>query len=494
MACKWDLLEDLLEGSEAMRDRRTRWLPKHEKESKRSYDARLRRSFLFGAFKEVIFALSAKPFAEPVTLKEAERLPERLAGIEENADRTGRNLTDWGREVFRTALTYGLTHVLVDFPRNPATIDGREVSLRDEDEFGLRARLLHVHPRNLIGWDTVTDPRTGAEILTRIRIHEERIEPHGEFGDQIVEWVTIYTRSTVHRFRKANGDEDFSPTTPEPVPHTFGGIPLVTFYTNRFGILQADPPFQDLADLNLQHWQVASDFSNIMHFSRFAILFAKGIPKEEWATMTVGPTSFFKTESTEAELSYVEHAARATGSAMEDIEKIEERMERMGLNPLMRRQGNMTATSAGINHGRSATQMSAWAEGFERFITLCYEAAARWTRDSLPEGFAAELHKDFDIILRGGEDVRELREARKARFLTLRTYLQEIQKRGLISESIDIDEEVEAVREESETELAALEPGPGEVDDSGPEGEGFAADPEGDPEQAEAGSGFAFRG
>lgn len=484
MADKWDLLEDLLEGTDAMRDRGERWLPKHEKEQRKNWQRRRDRSFLFGAFKEVISSLTAKPFSTAVTLKNADGLPEHVTMLEDNPARTGQNLTDWSREVFRAALTYGLTHVLVDFPINPAiALEGRRPTLAEEDELGIRPRFVHIKPRNLIGWDTHIDSLTGEERLVRIRILERRVEPLGLWGDQVVEYITVWTDQAFQRFRRAQGDEEFVPTTEQPVPHNFGAIPIVTFYTLRDGMMTAKPPLQDLADANLQHWQVSSDFANIMHIMRFAILFAKGIPREKWDDITIGPNNIMKTELKDVELAWVEHTGSATGAGMADIEKLEERMERLGLNPLIRRSGTQTATAAVINNARTSSQMQAWVEGFERFLTLLYQTAARWTEDEIPEDFEIEVFKDFDIQLRGGEDLRELREARKLKEITARTYLEEIQRRGLISEGVDVDEELEALEEEKAANvlsmMSMMEPGPGGGgDDDGPpdedglEGEG----------------------
>jgi hypothetical protein len=487
MASKWDVLEDLLDGTDAMRARGERWLPKHEKEQRRNWQRRRDRSFLFAAFKEVVASLTAKPFSTAVTLKNTEALPESVSMLEDNPSRTGQNLTDWSREVFRTAITYGLTHVLVDFPINAIAIgENRTPDLDEEDALDLRPRLVHIKPRNLIGWDTVFDPFTGEERLVRIRILERRVEPLGRFGDQTVDYITIWTAHDFHRHRRAEGDEEFVPMTAAPIPHNFGAIPILTFYTNRDGMMTAQPPLWDLADTNLQHWQVSSDFSNIMHVMRFAILFAKGIPEEKWDDITIGPNNILKTDLKDVVLEWVEHGGNATGAGMADIEKLEERMERQGLNPLIRRSGTQTATAAVINNARTSSQMQAWVEGFESFLTLLYHAAARWTEEEIPEDFEIEVFKDFDIVLRGGEDLRELREARKIKEITSRMYLEEIQRRGLISEGHDIDDVLEELAEEKAanilTMMSQMEPGDGgggddetPPDRDGLEGEGSGA-------------------
>lgn len=480
MAEKWDLLEDLMEGTSAMRLRGERWLPKYEKETQRQYEERLARSFLFDAFKDVITGLGAKPFSQACVVKEGESLSDTMAAIEDNVDHSGTSLTEWTADVFKTALQYGLTHALIDFPQNDRVIRGEDVNGRESDP--LRPRFIHVRPRELIGWDSERDEQTGRQKLTRIRILTEDVEPYLEWGDQVVQYITVYTTTDVQRFRKSEQDKDFLPVS-DPVPHTFGRVPLLTLYTNKTGFMTADPPFEGLADLNLQHWQVASDFGNIMKIMRFAILFMKGVPEDRYKTITIGPQTIIKTELADADMKYVEHSGAATGAGMEDIRNIEERMERKGVSPVIRQQGNMTATASGINSERSSTQLQKWVEVAERFMTLCYLWGAAWIGEKLPEGFGIEIFKDFDIILQGSEDVAHLLAATEKKFITKRVNAQEMQKRGLISESVDIDDMLEEIEAEEAEMLATMQKmtgGTSEDDDDeedGDEGQDAAGKP-----------------
>ena len=43
-------------------------------------------------------------------------------------------------------------------------------------------------------------------------------------------------------------------------------IPIVPYYTNRTGFMVGEPPLQDLAEKNLEHWRVSSDHAHILHF------------------------------------------------------------------------------------------------------------------------------------------------------------------------------------------------------------------------------------
>lgn len=467
MADRWDLVEDLFGGSDAMRERGERWLPKHESESKKSYENRLARSFLFPMFKETLGTLGSKPFGSPIVLVEGEKLPDRLQQIEANVDGQGATLTDWAKTVFMAGIRYGITYVMPDMPQNPfVEEEGRAANLREEEEFNLRPRFVHIHPRSLIGWKTAKDA-SGRVRLTQIRIKEEKVEEVGKYGEKLIEEITVWTETDIETFRKEDDDKGWVSLGSRA--HSYDGIPLLPFYTNKIDEMLAEPPLWELAELNLQHWQTASDFANIMHVMRFAMVFATGVEQEEYDTVEVGPQAVFISSNNEAKFGYVEHSGEATGAGMADIEKQEERGERLGMTPLLRRQGSTTATSASINDSRATSQMESWVEAFEKFLETLYHMAARWNAgDKIPEGFTVEVFKDFDMAIRGKEDLRELRESFKEQAIDLRTYLQEIQRRGLISESVDIDEVVDKI-EAMKSENMALLAGIGSDPDPDPE-------------------------
>ncbi|MBX8484820.1 DUF4055 domain-containing protein [Pseudomonas cichorii] len=54
------------------------------------------------------------------------------------------------------------------------------------------------------------------------------------------------------------------------------------------GTLFCDPPFKDLAHLNIQHWQSKPDQDNILHVARVPILFGSGIAEGTTIKISVG--------------------------------------------------------------------------------------------------------------------------------------------------------------------------------------------------------------
>jgi hypothetical protein len=255
MSEKWELIGDLLGGTVAMRGAGEKWLPKESKENEIAYRARLQRSFLYPAFADTVNKLVSKPFAQPVVVEHSDALPDVLQGIEEDTDLADTSLSAFARDVFDTAVAYGLCHVLVDYPRVNAG-----ATLADERQVGARPFFVLVKPTNLIGWRT-TKSEGGGIRLTQVRIYECTNESVGEWGEQKVEYVRVYNESTWEVWRKTSTDKEYIKT--DEGNHTYPGVPLHTFYTDRTGFMTADPCLFELAELNVAHWQSMSDQRNI---------------------------------------------------------------------------------------------------------------------------------------------------------------------------------------------------------------------------------------
>ena len=74
--------------------------------------------------------------------------------------------------------------------------------------------------------------------------------------------------------------------------------------------------------------------------------------------------------------------------------------------------------------------------------------AAEWIKAELPEGFKVNVDNDFAIWIRAMQDVAELIKIRQAGEISRRTFLREIRRRALLSETLDIDEEIAAIESE----------------------------------------------
>lgn len=440
MSEKWELLHDLRGGTATMRAAGKKWLPQEPNEEEKQYQNRLERSFLYGAFGDTVDKIVAKPFSRAVQVQGD--VPEPLEPIAEDVDRTGKDITQFLREVFDAGVMYGLTHVLVDYP-NVGT--EAPLTLEAEKTLGIRPVFVHVKPPQLIGWQTEYTA-SGLEELVSIRFKECRTEPDGEFGEKEVTYIRYYSK-TAWRVYKQNDKGEW--IVDREGNHTFGRVPLFTVYFNRTGFMTADPPLEDLAWMNLAHWHSYSDQRNILRFVRVGLLFIKGMTPEDMEKgIIIGPGRIIRSKSDVADMKYVETSGKAIESGAADLKTIEDRMESLGNQPLMSRTGDQTATGQAIDEARTQADIKAWVRITEKFGRVLYGAGAEWAKVDLPDDLAVDLNDDFGSNFRGADDMPHLITMRQSGDLSQETFLRETKRRSIISDEVDIEAEMERIEAE----------------------------------------------
>lgn len=475
MAEAWPLLHDLLGGTKAMREAGQQWLPQEPAETSEAYDVRLKRSFLFNAYRDTIARLSNCPFAQPITVTSC---PKELEYLISDTDGTGRDLNTLGNECLRDMLIYGLTHLLVDFSNIPQNADPENpVSKEEERAAGARTTMVRICPVELIGWRRFDNSN---DRLSEIRIKYCRNEPKGTYLDEEVSYVkhitttnwTLYVENKASEKPGANGDAP-KYVAKDQGSMSLGILPLATGYAGQTGFLTADPPLMDLAWINLCHWQSSSDQRNILRFSRFATLFMKGITKTESDTpLALGPTQLVRSVSEHADMKYVEHTGKAIEAGAKDLLELESQMDALGKQPVVKGGSVKTATEVANNASKTLTELQSWVRNLERLIKDAFALAAKWHRIELPADFDVQIFDEFDVSVFGETDLDWILKAWMANLISQKTALQEAVRRGRLSENLDLDDELEATADKQLEEPAA-----------DPVANDPEADPEADPEE-----------
>lgn len=451
MAAKWGLVDGLLGGTAAMRAGKETFLPKHEAETHKGYRARLKKGFLYEALADAIERVVSKPFAREVAVKGA--LPEMLDLIRDNADQRGRNLTQFARDVFQDGVGYGLSHILVDFPTA-----GAGLNLGAQRRLNLHPYFTHVRHDDLWGarWEELP---TGKTRLQQVRIHEVSVEEEGAYGEAETEYIRVINAPTLDEsginivakgtweLWKKDGNSEW--VMKDNGEHTFPGIPMVTYYAARTGFLEASVPFRKVADLNLAHWQSSTDQRNILSVCRVAILFGSGFTaKEVQAGITIGPNNFIFSTNPEATLEHVEHTGNAINAGRQDLEDLKAEMASMSLTPMLQKSGNPTATGKAIDESKNESVAQSWIRGLEGALFEAFQMAATWAGVELMDDVAIGIHSDFGLSQRAIQDLKALEASYLSGAITHKLYLDELKRRGVLREDLDVEAEVEAVKTE----------------------------------------------
>jgi len=456
MAPKWKLIDGLLGGTDAMRAAREDFLPKHEEETHPGYESRLKKAFLYEALGDAIERVVAKPFSRDVAVKGA--LPELVDPIIDNADQRGRNLSQFARDVFEDGVSYGLSHILVDYPKV-----GSGVNLGLQRRLNLHPYFTHVRHDELWGarWQELP---TGQTRLRQVRVNECHVEEIDAYEEKEIEFVRVINApemdetglnqigaGTWELWKKTgNGDAEDDWTLDDEGAHTFPGVPLASFYAKRKAFLEAEIPFRKLATLNLAHWQSSADQRNILAVARVGILFAAGFTKQELAGgITIGPNNYIFSSNPEAKMQYVEHTGAAIGAGRIDLEDLKGEMASLSLTPVLQKSGNQTATGKAIDESKNESVAQSWVRGLENTLLEALGMAALWVGVELADDVAVDVFNDFGLSQRAIEDLKALSESFQSGAITHATYLSELQRRGVLREDLDLEAEATAVQTEA---------------------------------------------
>ena len=453
MSKAWCLIDDLLGGTYAMRDAGKKWLPKEPKEAPETYALRLERAILFSGYEDGVERVVSKPFSNPVTVKNEEKLPEKAALLLDNADLTGRDLTQFLKDVFADAVNHGLSHVFVDFDAEGAGDAG------EEKDKNLHPYFTHVKANQLFSWRSKRV--NGRFELMQIRIKEFRTETVGNYGEISVPHVRVVNAPD---FVQANGQLVRIPGSwelhrrdPESGKfmivnegnYTFDRIPLATYYTERTGFMTARPPMEKLAWANLAHWQSYADQRHLLRFVRYAILFMSGVTDEDMdQKVTVGPSALFRSTAENAKMSFVENTGKGAEIGRIDLQDIEDWMEVLGMRPFQERSSKATATGKAIAEEGMNADIKLWIRGLETFGDEIFAMAAAWNKDVIPEDVSVDVFDDFAVGLHASEDVKAITLLRDKRMITNKLALEELKRRGLLGEDVNPENETQAVLDE----------------------------------------------
>lgn len=417
MMFAWQVIDDLLGGTDAMRAAGERYLPKRPLEEASDYAARLKAATLLPAFAETIKRLVGRVFAEPMLIGD-DVLPWIASEVLPDVDRQGRNLHVFAREWFDEALGYGLSHCIVDSPR----ADGVRTRA-DQREANLRPYLIRIHPRRVLGW------KVAEGKLVQLRVSFERVEDDGEFGQRTVAQVRVYEPGRVRTFEAKGKDGTY--VLVDDMTTGLGRIPLITLYTRRTGMLTAAPPLLELAHLNVKHWRAQSSSDTLIDTASVPILSISGA--QEGDKIVIGAKHAVKLP-TGATMGYVEHSGAAISAGRDALKDLVDDMRRAGAKLLQPADATKTATESREDAASDNSELGGMATQLQDTLVDLLDLIAEYRGDDA--GGTVELRPNLDPDPTPANTLTALIGLRNAGALSDETLFGEAQRRGLVAGDI----------------------------------------------------------
>ena len=433
---KRQLIRAIMQGSAAMRNKT--YLPKYPAELEADYAARCERTFLDNFVDLAINKSVGKIFAKEI---KTDKLPAETEKLLENIDRQGRALDPFMMDVANMAFQDGISYVMADMPRTDGV-----VTLADEKALGVRPYAIHIKPQSVL--EVLSEMINGVDTLTRVRIKECLQQPiPGEWGYSEIEQVRVWIREPTGLVRwelwreieSVGKKEEWVKV--EEANTTFKSIYLVPFYANRTGFMLGAPPFQNIAESTLEHFQLKSDYQAALEMVCFGMFFGTGVPDE--FQMKVGPRQSLTSSSPDAKFGVIETTGAAVTLSLEAIKAVESRIETAGVDLRVENKNGVTATAASIDSEDTNASLKAIAQGFSDSCELLFQYFAEMSGGDVNNAGECSFNDDFGTAKGTPAGLTSLDKARALGDISKEAYLHELIRRGELDESFDVEADIE---------------------------------------------------
>jgi hypothetical protein len=435
MSPRWYKMDALLNGTEGMRAAGEDMTPMHDNESEKNWDERVNGNVLFNMVDLTLRMWVGRPFANQIQY--TEDFAPHLKPLMEDVDLNGNNLDVFARRWFRSGVAKAFSHTLVEFPRVELAVPRTKA---DDAAMNIRPYLVHVEPEQVIF--ALSTRMDGKEVLTHVRIQEDVVELDG-WAEVITEQIRVLELDYINLGTEDNPDfqqkvrVDIHQQDEKEVWRIVEAwwmdidfIPLVTFYANRQGFMQGRSPLDDLADLNIRHWQSMSDQISILTVSRFPMLACSGGEDEE-SKLVIGPKEWLYTPEPTARFYYVEHKGAAIEAGEKDLQNLEKRMQSYGAEFTKDRPDRESASARELDSSEATSPLQDVTFRFNNAMNQALAIMSVWMNEvhkgkaSVPTEFtspeASQLQALYNTWKEGG--------------LTTEEYLKELERRGVLSEA-----------------------------------------------------------
>ena len=438
----WTLL-----NSDGLGSAKERYLHREPAEPAPAYEARLKRSTYTPIYRD-----SIRSYAGLLSRFQLFDAPPSLLASESNVDLQGSSIQSFMTHVDEHALRDGGCFVMVDMmPETGAD------NFFDQQRDGRKPYLIAVDRKDVINW--LVSYERGVETIAQVTVRQLRTvaDPEAKFGAKVEPVYYVLTPGKVDMYRVVkSGPSRWANELVDTVSTTMPVVPIVWYGAQSARFAQGDLPMDGLADLSIQHFQMRSDLSELLHKCAMPVPVRKGAPigpDGQPPALVLGPNTAVDLPSEGGDFLFAEPSGKSLQRHQEEIKHIEELMDRSSLNFLYGTNVK-TATEASLRASQISSSMASLTRNKSAMFGTVMRLWAWYAGEQssiTPESGIAINDSLINKPL-GASEIAQLVNLFTNDLLSKETVLDELQRGGVLDPDLVISDEIDRIDEDKEEE------------------------------------------
>jgi hypothetical protein len=392
MLPQWSKCCDVIDGTRALREKTTEYLPKLEDETDASYKARLNRTTLYNATYRTIVGFLGMLFRKPPVFHTESKV---LKEMSKDVTQSGVSLNIFALELCEDVLATGRVGIWTNYP---VVAEGATLA----DTPNARPSLNKIEAKDIYNWSTKrTDNQT---VLSMVRIAETIEVIEDEFTSKCVDSYRILDLDPsnglyrVRLFTVNEKQEDVlvgEPAYPKVNGMPMTHIPFVFVSPDDTRPDVDEPPFIDLMDTNLAHYQFTADYAHGCHWSGIPTVYVTGHTMEENTKLEIGGGSAMVFPAAEAKVGILEVGTQGFSALEKMLDRLESQMIILGARLLeVAKPGIEAAETAMIHRSGEQSILASMAGAISEGVTIALSRDfAPWAGESSELSY--EINREF---------------------------------------------------------------------------------------------------
>lgn len=449
---KWKLVRDCVAGPFSVKAAGEEYLPKLERQTDKLYQAYKKRAVFFNGTKRTHRAMNGLIFRKPPKMK----LQGSLKPIETDADLRGNKFIGYCKTIVADVCSVGRAGTLIDWSAEES-----------------RAYFCYYRAEDVINWQYQTIE--GKTALTLLSLHEcaKDPNPEDEFAPKEVEqWRTyqLINKAVVCKVWR-RGDDGKLKVHESPVMVRKGGaleaIPFVFHNTDGGDPDIGDVPLEDLAHVNVSHYQSSADLENGRHLTGNPTPFAFGLDNEsatgqgkgqggvgDDGTVQLGSNAILLSDNDKATVGYLEFSGQGLKALDDAMKQKEEQMAALGARLIEPKPTDAEAfETVSLRATAEASTLATIGISCTETLTRCLAFVLYWTDATADLATAGDkiefaLNSDFVSSAITPEMLTAVGALRTQNLISKTAYFHQLQKGEFYPEGWTEEKEFDAIEAE----------------------------------------------